>query len=286
MKIWSSFYGSFFLMGIFLCILGENQMSMAKTLVLGDDPLDPSEIETTLDLYSEEKLMGPNLPPKKLAEAEVSIGKHYIHSLPKVEINKSSEPAIRQDTNPKWDYYLIYIPFTLHSPPGNKFYQDLTFSIELANKDATAFDLLPMNITVEEDVKRTYLLSSTLRFQGITGNISLDGKADAGYEVQFKNITPIITAFGQGENKFYWTYESQDGHKVHPGTHHVFIVLEVPHGTDDITGMVYYRGTLYYKWLTEWRYKETKSDYYPVEFDLSTATQLNVSVQRSISKQD
>lgn len=259
---------------------------MAKTLILGDEALDPPEIQTTLDLYSEENLMGPDLPPKKLAEAEVSIGKHYIHSLPMVEINKSSEPAIRQDTGLAWDYYLIYIPFTLHSPPGNKYYQDLTFFIELANKDATAFDLLPMNITVEEDVKTTYLLSSTLRFQGTTGKVGIDGKADAGYEVQFKNIKPIITAFGQGENKFYWTYESQKGHKVHPGTRHVFVVLEVPHGTDDIAGMVYYRGTLYYKWLTEWRYKETKSDYYPVEFDLSTATQLNISVQRSTSKQD
>jgi len=261
-------------MGIFLYILGGTKMSMAKPLVLGDEALNPSEIQTTLDLYSEEGLMGPDLPPKKLVEAEVSIGKHYIHSLPKAEINKSSEPAIRQDTNQEWDYYLIYIPFTLHSPPGNKYYQTLKFFIKLANKDATAFDLLPMNITVEEDVKTTYLLSSTFRFQGTTGKVGIDGKADAGYEVQFKNIKPIITAFGQGENKFYWTYESQEGHKVLPGTRHVFVVLEVPHGTENINGIGYYAGTLQYKWLTEWRPKEIKSDYYPVEFDLSTATQL------------
>ncbi len=249
-------------------------MSMAKTLVLGDDALEQSEIQTTLDLYSEEVPMGPDLPPKKLAEAEVSIGKNYIYSLSKAEVSRSSEPTIHQDSNPEWEYYLVYIPFTLHPPPGNKYYQDLSFLIELSNKDATAFDLLPISVTVEEDVKTTYLLSSNFKFQGMKDKAAAEGKADLGYEVQFKNIKPIITAFGQGENKFYWVYESQKGHKVFPGTRHVFIVLEVPHDIEEISGIIYYEGTMQYKWLKEWRSKETKSDYYPIEFDLSAAAPL------------
>lgn len=259
----------------FLFTLGGYAVSNAKTLVLGDEALNESEIQTTLDLYSEEVTMGPESAPKKLAEAEVSIGKHYIHSLSKAEISSSAKSAVQQKSSSAWDYYLIYIPFTLHPAPGKKHYEDLTFYIELANKQATAFDLLPTNVTVEEDVKTTYLLSSTFKFQGATGKAGIESRADAGYEVQFKNIKPIITAFGQGENKFYWTYESQKGHKVLPGTRHVFVVLEVPHDTEDVSGMIYYQSSMRYTWLMEWRTKEIKSDHFPIEFKLSAATPLS-----------
>ncbi|OEU65614.1 MAG: hypothetical protein BA863_16480 [Desulfovibrio sp. S3730MH75] len=264
----------FFLFVILLCIIGGSKMSMAKTLVLGDKPLAESEIQTTLDLYSEEKPMRPNLPPRKLAEAAVSVGKWYIYSLSAAEMSKPSEPTIRQDS-PECDFYLVYIPFTLHPSPENKYYQDVKFFIGLANKNATAFDLLPMKVNVEEDVKETYVLSSNFKFQGVEGKAKAEGKAELGYEVQFKNIKPIISAFGQGENKFYWIYQSQKGHKVFPGTRHVFVVLEVPHGIEHISGIIYYEGNMRYKWFKEWRSKETKSDYYPIEWDLSAAKHLH-----------
>lgn len=252
-----------FLLIITLWVFGGLEMSMAATWVLGDEPITENEVDTTLDLYSEEKPMAPDLPLKRLFESEVTLGKHHIYLPPGTDKIASSEPMA--DSDPKWDFYLIHIPFTLHPPPGDKHYQDLKFVIRLENDKATAFKLFPTNVVVEEDKEKTIDLSLAFESRGA------EGKVGYGYQVTFKDLKPILMAFGEGENLFYWEYTSQQGHYVLPGAKRVLIILEVPHGTKILNGETYYEAVIEEEWLGRLRPKETKTNHYPIYWDLREA---------------
>jgi hypothetical protein len=237
-------------------------MSKAEDLILGDQPLPESEILVTLDLFSEEKPLGPELLPKKVKEAEVSIGKWHIFFLPPVKSIASKPTPDRS----MWDLYFVCIPFTLHEPPGDAHYQRVKFEIELYNEDATAFSLLPKNVTSKEEVTKTYVLSPQFNFKGIGGKVG-----DISYQIRFERLQPIINAFGEGESRFYWIYTSPKGQEVFPGTKHALIILEVPRGIKSVDGIIYPEVAMAKKLLGIRRLKDTKADPYPITWNLSGA---------------
>ena len=54
----------------------------AGELILRDRPLTESEKLTTIDLSSEEKIMGQEQPPVKLLESQITIGKEFVFFIP------------------------------------------------------------------------------------------------------------------------------------------------------------------------------------------------------------
>lgn len=252
-------------------------MSKAEELILRDQPLPESEILVTLDLFSEEKTLGPGLPPKKVKEVEVRLGKWLISFLPPVK-STPTRPIMTPDRS-KWDLYLVYIPFTLREPPEDTYYQRVDLRIDLANKDATAFDLLPKNVTTKEKVTKTYELSPEFKFKGVEVKV---GKIS--HQICFESLRPIITAFGEGESRFYWVYTSLEGQEISPGIKHALVILEVPGGTESVSGTIYCEADMLKKMFGIFRRKVARSgEPYPINWNLREAKPL-FEIEKSKTK--
>ncbi len=170
----------------------------------------------------------------------------------------------------KWDLYLIIIPFTLHEAYSDKYYQKITFFVDLANPDATAFDLFPKSILSQEEVTQTYALSSQFKIKGVDANLEYIGQV-----LRFGALRPIIQAAGEGENKFYWTYRGISEHDgVIPEIKYALIVLQVPHGTLDVNGTIHYEVVLVKKWFGLWEQQDSRTDTHPIHWKLGGALPL------------
>jgi len=245
---------------------GISSMSRAQDLILRNEPLQESEISKTFDLFSEEELLG-TLPPKKVKEAKISLGKWHINFIPPSK-SMSSEAIMTPDRS-KWDLYLIYIPFTLHEPPEGSNYQRIEFHVILASRDATALDLLPKHVTTKQEITKTYTLSPEVKFKEIEG-----GLGGISYQIRFESLRPILSSFGEGENDFYWVYTSQEGQQVFPGTKHALVVLEVPRATKSVQGTIYYQILMAKKWLGIWKTKDATMDHDSINWNLNEAKPL------------
>ncbi len=249
-----------------LIIFTYASVAFAGEMILKDQPLTESQKLMTVDLFSEEKIMGQEHAPIKLLESQVTIGKEYIFFIPP---QKSHSAALIMPDRTKRDLYMIRIPFTLHEPSENKYYQKVIFQIELDNRDAVAFDLLPKNVTSTVHVTKTYTISPQFKFKGVEGTIG-----GINSTISFESLHPIITAFGEGENRFYWIYARQQDQPVPPGTRHTVIILDVPRGTKAVNGNIYYEVVISQKIFGDLLPKKAKTNHYPIKWNLNEAKPL------------
>lgn len=242
-------------------------VAVAEDIFLSDKPLSESQTLMKIGLYSEDKVMGQNNIAIKLLESELSIGRNIISFLPPMK--KQSQIISLAPNRTKRDLYLIRIPFTLHELPEKKHYQKVMFQVELDNKDVVAFDLLPKDVLSKEQVTRAYTISPQIKFQGIEGSL---GEFDN--KITFETLTPVITAFGEGENRFYWIYSFQHDQFVLAGTKYAVIILDVPIGMTNISGKIHCEAEIVQQFFGENVSKQAKINDYPIQWDLRDAKHL------------
>ncbi len=242
---------------------------MNEILLLSNEPLLESETAITLDILSAEgdTLRRPELIQKKELAGKITFNPErcQIFFLPP-PVDPASSQALTPDRT-QWDFYLITIPFTLHKALGESYYEEMTFFVEMANREETAFDLFPKHITTEIDAK-TYTLSPHLTIiQAETGT------GQIGKHLRFTSLRPTITAFGEGERSFYWVYEeAQEQKGVAPETKHALIVLQVPRGTSSISATISYETVIVRQVLGVWRHRDGTTEARQIHWDLTKAT--------------
>jgi len=242
---------------------------MNKVLILSNAPLPETETTISLDILSteEDATRGTRLIRKKELEGKITFNpdRCLIFSLP--PSTGSSPSQVFMPDRSQWDLYLIIIPFTLHKPASDRYYEEMTFFVEMANLKATAFDLFPRNITTSVEETRTYTLSPQFTIGPIGASIGQIGR-----QIRFTSLHPTITAFGEGESTFYWVYEkSQEQNGVIPETKHSLVVLQVPSRTTSIAATISCETVIAREVLGVWRYRDAATDVCPVQWDLSKA---------------
>src|SRR5690348_17239072 len=121
-------------------------------LVFSNEPLPPSRTTVTLSILSKENIVkgtgsrrGQDLPLRTVFEGQITLDpRGRIFFIPPLQ-STVSEPLLMPDRK-KWDLYLVYLPFTLHVAPGQAYYEELTFFIDLVTPDVVAYDLFPDGI--------------------------------------------------------------------------------------------------------------------------------------------
>nr|VFK25374.1 MAG: hypothetical protein BECKMB1821G_GA0114241_101320 [Candidatus Kentron sp. MB]VFK29152.1 MAG: hypothetical protein BECKMB1821I_GA0114274_100856 [Candidatus Kentron sp. MB]VFK74696.1 MAG: hypothetical protein BECKMB1821H_GA0114242_100855 [Candidatus Kentron sp. MB] len=242
-------------------------MTNAKTWVLDDSPIPKNEIEATLELYSEEQTMGIG-GTRKTIESKVTFGKQKFYALRERDKRPSNPMA---EPNPSGSsYYLVEIPFTLHPPAGKRDYEKFTIKIDLATDGATAFRMFPYSVVTRKDVEKGLDLSAKLSIKGIGVG------ADGSYIVRFPHIYPLVTAFGVGEQNFYWNFERQEGSgsPLLPGSRRTLILLEVMQGTKLVTGILHAKATIKDS-IPFFGSQNIIADDYPIEWNLKNAGTLD-----------
>lgn len=240
---------------ILTLIFGSVQMSFAEELILDEEPIvstSSNQQIKTLDLYSEDRPLGPNDSPILAKEGTISYQDFYVKYLnPKAE----TPLAWPMDSDrKKWDLYFIRFPFTINPTPKNRYYKKVTFYIALNEKSVTAFDLYPKDIQTKEEVEKAIGIAPEGKFKDI--ELKMGSYSET---VKFTRLRPEISAFGEGESSFYWIYSGLASDGVAPGTKHALIVLKVPHGKQQVAGEIYYEAVMSKEWLGEWRPTEAKT---------------------------
>ena len=229
-------------------------MSSVKELILDEEPIVAGLNQQTkiLDLFSEDRPLGPNDSPILAKEGKITYQEWYIKYLHPSEETPLDWP-IDVDRK-KWDLYFIRFPFTLNAMPKNRYYKMVTFHISLNDKSTTAFDLYPKDIKIKEEVEKAIGITPEGKFKDV-------GLKLGSYNtiVKFTRLRPEITAFGEGEHSFYWIYSSLENDGVLPGTKHALIILKVPHGTQQVRGEIYYEAVMSKEWFGGWRPTEANT---------------------------
>ncbi len=116
---------------------------------------------------------------------------------------------------------------------------------------------------------KTYTLSPQFKIKGVEGKIG-----EISSQISFESLHPIIMAFGEGENRFYWVFTSQEGQQVLPGTKHALIILDVPRGTKSVHGKIYCEALISQKLFAELLPKRVETDHYAIDWNLTEAKPL------------
>ena len=247
-------------------------------LIFSNEPIKPSKTTLTLSILSQENVLKGDetgtrgvdkLPQRTILEGQITIDPEgHIFSIPPLE-SMPGEPLLVPDRT-KWDLYLVYLPFTLHPAPGNAYYQELNFFIELSTLGARAYDLFPSSIMSEVEETKTYTLSPQITFKEVGVSLGQISK-----QFQFKGLHPTITAFGKNEHQFYWKYQGYKEQKaVIPESKHAAIILQVPRGTQVVEGRLSYDVTIVKKMVGGFRPKDGKVNHFPLSWDLLNAPSL------------
>ncbi|HLZ59151.1 MAG TPA: hypothetical protein VKR06_19580 [Ktedonosporobacter sp.] len=236
-----------------------------EILVLSNKPLIESETTVTLDILSnDEGRRGETLEVKE-REGKITFNPKgfRIFSLPDSG-STVSQPGMLLDRT-KWDLYLIVMPFTLHEPANNTYYQKVEFRVILPDQqDALAFDLFPKNVSSTREETRNYTLSPDIKFQEIEVSLGQIQRT-----IHFESIRPTIRAFGVGESSFYWIHTGFEEQKeVIPETKHALIVLQVPRGTKSVDGAIWYQVTIAKKLVGRWKNRACDLISHPIHWEL------------------
>src|SRR5947209_17688594 len=143
----------------------------------------------------------------------------------------------------------------------------MTFFVEMTYPEVTAFDLFPKNIVAPVTETQTFTLSPHLHFQEVEASLGQISR-----ELRFTALHPFITAAGEGEDRFYWTYRGTAPQKeVIPGTKHALVVLQVPRGTPSVEGIARYEVVIAKRMLPGWKYEDGGTDEYVFNWQLQAA---------------
>lgn len=235
---------------------------MTEQWILTEDPLPEGERLESIDIFSEEAALTPDLPAQRVVEGRLTLGRQRIGLLlPSSSVGSGSD---REPERSEELLYLIWAPFTLHLPPGNKLYEEVRLHVDLFDETVSAISLFPDNVSHKEEVEELYTLSPQFNFVGVEASL-----VSAGFTVKFERLRPIVRAFGVGENYFYWVYSDATGEGVLPGTKHALIVLSVPSGRRSMAGRIRYCVTLRKKTFGKWLKKQSRTDDYDFVWQLA-----------------
>lgn len=230
-------------------------MCSAEELILGEEPIEANDAKVhNIELYSEEQPLGEkSLPPVPLKEGTITYKDGFIQYL-SPDKQSPLQWSLNNDKG-KWDMYFIRFPFTLHATPENRYYKEVIFYISISDKSVTAYDLFPTDITNKEEVDKSVVIAPEGKFKDI--ELSLGSYNTT---VKFTRLRPEISAFGVGENNFYWRYSSLGGGGVLPGSKYALIILKVPHGVRQVNGEIYFKAVMAKQWLGNWRSTDAQSE--------------------------
>jgi len=241
-------------------------MNTSETLLLSNEPLSDSETTITLDILSDESSLRRELDRKKVLEGKITYNPKSCHIFFLPPAKRKNSSVFTPDRT-KWDLYLIGFPFTLHPAPGERYYKALTCFIELADSQATAFDLFPKHVATKIEETKSYTISPHFKIAEMEVELGQISR-----EIRFTALHPTITAFGEGESTFYWVYKGfQEQKEVIPETKYALIVLQVLRGTQSIGATISYEVDIARRLLGAWRDKESTTDPHPIQWDLSEA---------------
>lgn len=237
-------------------VIGSTVMAQTPDLVL-QSSLEPDSGLTSLDLYSEEATLG-GTRLQRIVEGKITIGQ------PRVRFLSSSQPVLGKI---EWDYYSVYIPYTLHRLDGDRHYEVVVFQVTLKGPRSIAYDIFPSDsIKAETKVRKNLSYSADMKF-----NIKAF-EVGAGTTTQDTNeyvlFTPLFTSFGKGESQFYWEHKGFKGQAVATGIKHAAIVLRVPHGVRQIKADLDYRADVFDPLFSFIPLRKTKTDHFPLTLGL------------------
>lgn len=241
---------------------------MKDILLLSNEPLPVTDATVVLDIVSVEggTRRGTRLIQKKELEGKITFNpdRCRIFSLPSTAL--TSAHVIAPDRT-QWDMYLIIIPFTLHTPPGERYYEEMTFFVEMVDREVTAFDLFPKNVTGSVEETGAYTLTPQFTISPIEVSTNQVGR-----QIRFTPLHPTITAFGEGESIFYWVYKNPQEQKgIIPETKYALMVLQVPRQITSVTATISYEMIVAREVLGIWRYRDATTDHRRIQWDLRNA---------------
>ncbi|HEY1352142.1 MAG TPA: TIR domain-containing protein [Ktedonobacteraceae bacterium] len=223
-------------------------------LLLSEEPLNQTDSSITLPIVSESEIW------RGQAAREETEGKITLDP----ESNLLYALSAFWEAEPAWDFYLVVIPFTLHKAPGKNYYREVRFILELETPGSTAFDLFPDEITSALDEPTFYTVSSDMHIEQVE-----NPQEQSKRSIRFTRMYPSITAFGEGEQRFYWTYEGKNEQtEVRPGTRHALLVLRVPQGTHSVDGTIRSKVVVARHLRGLWRSRESLVPAYPIRWTL------------------
>lgn len=200
-------------------------MANAETWVMDDDPIPDDQVAATADLYHRDPTMGSG-GSTRVVDAPVTFGIQHIYSPPLAPPGTAGAAPSGQGS----DYYLVTIPFTLHPLSRDRGYRRVKLELRMNDPKVTAFKLIPDALQSQEDVKRGFDLSGSLKKAGV----ELEGSGS--YSIAYRNLQPLLSSFGLGESSFYWVLEAQAGHPVDLGARKMLVLIEAPAGTAKVVG--------------------------------------------------
>ncbi|GLV54418.1 hypothetical protein KDH_12650 [Dictyobacter sp. S3.2.2.5] len=206
----------------------------ATNFVFNTTPFPEDEKNVTLEIISYEENVRKGLPQKKQLEGKITLNPDRCHVLYIPPEEETAEKAVPVVDRTRYDLYLVIIPFNLHEAIGNKHYVEVTFWVEMNDPQHTAFDLCPKNISSKVEVTKTYTISPQIKFQEIEASLGQVNK-----QLHFEVLRPIITATGEGEHRFYWTYRGYEGNnRVVAEAKQALCIIQVPRGTSTLEGII------------------------------------------------
>jgi hypothetical protein len=232
------------LIGIGVTMAEPNISTEEASLILEPQPLAEGDVLKTLDIVSEQKTLGTE-NSFTVVDGRVTIGKPLVYKL------TNPKPGLLKLHNEKSHFYFVEFRFTLHPSENKRRYQEMKFGIRLSNPKATGFELFPSKIETEEDVKKSFDVGFTI---AIPESPQSSVGAKATRQVSFKQLTPVTTAFGDGESSFYWIYSKpHNADMIEPGSRVVAAVIQVPDGERSLSAIIQWDVKLNRRFLDEWR---------------------------------
>lgn len=267
---------------------GSTMNASALEINLETKDIRPEEGLTTLGLYSEEHHLGPVPSNEDSAKAQkpseevpgglsggdtgqAGVDKQIRHVLEGCVTVGS--PIIWGLSPDKYklaggnEYYVVYLPFTLHHIEGDKKYHDCLFMVDLHKSKCIAVDLFPSIVEKELLIEKKITVTPQLEF-GFKSLAKVNITGESEWANKSVLLVPIIKSHGEGEDTFYWVYEAFNQQTVSSGTKQSAILLSVPKDTQEIKGTIRYSVTIMEKVFGIWEKRTARSGKYELSWDL------------------
>lgn len=263
--------------GLLVAWIGWTEETMAEenkvtgttppALVLELEPLAPDEVLATLDIVSKQGRLGGK-GGLLVREGQVTVGRPILYALE--EPKAGTGHLLPMPNGEHWRFYLVVFRLTLHPPPGERRYREMTFKVALTDPRITAFQLLPERVSSEETVTKSFDIGFSISLPGGTavGPIGGEVSANATRTVQFAQLRPVITAYGDGQSEFYWRYTVPSHMPVDPGARRTAAVLQVPASTERLSATILWEVELERNLFADWRNVPVSVDALPLEVPL------------------